>query len=357
MSATEIDAAIQPEPDAVEGVSRFGHPPQPTWTATLADHVATAVWSPDGTMIAAGSLAGDAVIADATTGDCVALAEHPLGVLSVGWAPGSQRVAVGGQDGRLAVYDRSGRPIGEQNLNGWVTGLAWVSGGRYLAAGAGRSVIIVDPDGQVVRVYPEHPSTVTSLVWDAKGRRVAAAFYGGVRWYEPGRAQTGPVDRLEWKGSILALAASSDGRWLAAGNQDRSVQLWRLGKDRHLEMPGYPAKVDQLAFDPTGRYLAVGSVGFTTVWDCAGRGPEGSTPRMLEGHSRRVTALAWQHQGDRLVTAGADGQLMWWDPARSDQPTQVLDLGEEVTAAVFRLDDRALLAATAAGRLLVLPAP
>ena len=355
MSVTDT-APTRPEMPSDEPVPAVSGPATPTWALTLADHVSAAAWSPDGTALAAGSLAGDAVIADAATGNSTTLAPHPLGVLSVAWSPASSRVAVGGQDARLALYERSGRPLCELELGAWVCALAWAPGGRYLATAAGRSVVVTDPDGAVVHSYPEHPSTVTSLAWDARGRRVAAAFYGGVRWYEPGRAQSTAVDRLEWKGSILALAASPDGRWLAAGNQDRSVQLWRLGKDRHLEMPGYPAKIDQLAFDPTSRYLAVGSVGFTTVWDCAGRGPEGSTPRLLEGHARRVTALAWQHQGGGLVSAGADGLVAWWDPARTGQPTQVLDVGEEVTTAAFRLDDEALLIATAPGRVLSLPA-
>jgi WD40 repeat protein len=355
MSATDT-ASTRPEMPSDEPVLAVSGPAEPTWTLTLADHVSAAVWSPDGTALAAGSLAGEAVIADAATGNSTPLSPHPLGVLSLAWSSGSGRVAVGGQDARLALYERSGRPLCDLGLGAWVSALAWAPDGRYLAAAAGRSVVVTDPDGAVVHSYPEHPSTVTSLVWDARGRRVAAAFYGGVRWYEPGRAQSTAVDQLKWKGSILALAASPDRRWLAAGNQDRSVQLWRLGKDRHLEMPGYPAKIDQLAFDPTSRYLAVGSVGFTTVWDCAGRGPEGSTPRLLEGHVRRVTALAWQHQGEGLVTADADGLVAWWDPARSGRPRQVLDVGEEVTTASFRLDDEALLVTTARGRVLSLPA-
>lgn len=357
MSTAQADPASPAVDDGPDARLRVTEVADPEWVITLAEHVTAAAWSPDGTMLAAGSLGGDAVIADAATGATKPLAEHPLGVLALAWSPDSTHVAVGGQDGHLRVYDRYAALISELAMGGWVSTVAWSPTGRYLAAAAGRTVTITDGEGSVVRTYDGHPSTVTSLVWDAKGRRVAAAFYGGVRWYEPGRGQPGPVDRLEWKGSILTLAASGDGRWLAAGNQDRSVQLWRLGKDRHLEMPGYPAKIDQLAFDPTSRYLAVGSVGFITVWDCAGQGPEGSTPRMLEGHNRRVTTLAWQHQGPRLVSADADGKLAWWEPARNDRPARVIALGSEVTTASFRLDDRALLVATSDGRVLSLSKP
>jgi YD repeat-containing protein len=206
----------------------------------------------------------------------------------------------------------------------------------------------------LTRQYQHHPSTVTAVAWEPRGRRVAAAFYGGVRWYEPGRDQDGAVDLLSWKGSILALAVSSDGRWLAAGNQDRSVQLWRLGKDTHLEMPGYPSKIDQLAFDHTGRRLAVGSVGFLTVWDCAGRGPEGSKPRLLDGYQRRVSTLAWQHEGPLLATGSADGLLVMWDPAKSAKPVSVTDMAGEITALSWDRDGQAIAVATADGRVQVM---
>jgi WD40 repeat protein len=328
----------------------------PAWSVTLADHVVEAAWSPDGTLLAAGSSGGDVVIVDAKTGEVITgLTDHPLGVLSIGWSPDGTRLAVGGQDDRLSIFERSSGKETHLDLGDWVGALAWSPAGRHLAAAAGRTVVTTDADVAVTHRYGPHPSTVTSLAWGAKGRRVAAAFYGGVSWYDPGRADDRPTDSHKWKGSILALAASGDGRWLAAGSQDRSVQLWRLGKAQQLEMPGYPAKIDQLAFDPSARYLAVGSVGFVTVWDCAGKGPAGTKPRLLDGHARRITSQDWQPNGRALVTGDASGVLAWWAPHRNAKPTAVVEVGAEITAARWHPCDSGLAVTTAAGQLLYLP--
>jgi YD repeat-containing protein len=150
------------------------------------------------------------------------------------------------------------------------------------------------------------------------------------------------------------LAISADGRWLAAGNQDRSVQLWRLGKDTHLEMPGYPGKVDQLAFDHTGRRLAVPSIDFVTVWDCAGRGPAGSKPRLLDGHNGRVTALSWQVDGPVLATGAPDGLLAMWDPANKAKPLAVTDVSSAITALSWHPHGLAIAAATTDGTVHVI---
>ncbi len=328
----------------------------PVWTVALADHVTAAAWSPDGTAIAAASAGGDTLIVDAATGQVTGqTAAHPLGVLDIAWSPDSRRLAVGGQDGRLSIHDRATGGETHIELDGWVAAVAWSPNGRHLAAAAGATVVTVDLEGTVTHSYDPHPSTVTSLAWEPKGRRVATGFYGGVAWYEPGRPEHRAADSHKWKGSVLAVAVSSDGRWLAAGNQDRSVQIWRIGKTTHLEMPGYPAKIDQLAFDPTGRYLAVGSVGFTTVWDCAGKGPEGSTPCLLEGHPRRVAALAWGHHRPVLVTGDASGLLAYWTPATDARPVGVVDVGVAVTAARWHPSDTGIAVATATGELHCLP--
>jgi WD40 repeat protein len=321
------------------------------WTLQLLDHVSALSVSPDGRLLVAGSLGGDTVVANTMTGSVTAkLAEHPLGVLCAGWAPDGSRVAVGGQDGVLAIADPDGHSPGVYRGDGWVSSLAWSPPGDRIAAAIGRSVVVMDVDATVTATYPDHPSTVTCLAWAPNGRRVAAGCYGGVAVYDPVR-DAGPVRRLAWKGSLLALAYSPDGKWLVSGNQDASVHLWRLANTEELEMSGYAAKVEHLAFDPTGRWLAVAGVGETSVWDMAGKGPSGRRPTSLAGHARRVTALAWDTKGVRLATGSADGFIAIWRPARAAQPEAVVDAQDTVTQLVWLPGDDAILAATGDGRV------
>ncbi|HMP41901.1 MAG TPA: WD40 repeat domain-containing protein, partial [Roseiflexaceae bacterium] len=64
--------------------------------------------------------------------------------------------------------------------------------------------------------------------------------------------------KFEWKGSVLVLAVSLDGKYIAAGAQNASVHFWICRDGTDLEMSGYPRKVRELAWDSSSSYLATG---------------------------------------------------------------------------------------------------
>jgi WD40 repeat protein len=111
--------------------------------------------------------------------------------------------------------------------------------------------------------------------------------------------------------------------------------------------------VSRLAFDGTGRWLASDGSPEVTVWDFAGKGPEGQAPRMLRAHDA-VTALAWRPgNGAILATAGTEGTVALWDaaagqPGHSRTTTAGWDLEDEITALAWNGPDM-LLAATRGG--------
>ena len=324
----------------------------PMWSAALTDHVAALAVSPGGSLVAAGSLGGDSIVVDSRDGTIVAeLSEHRLGVLSIDWSPGGGRLAAGGQDGRVTLWDRSGRTVESVDMPGWVVQVAWSPDGAFLAAAGGREVAVIRADGTVVARYGGHPSTVTSLDWEPGTGRLAAASYGGIRWYGPGSGSPGPVDEYIWKGSILVVAVSPDGRWLASGNQDSTSKVWEIPTGEDLEMTGYPAKVDRLAWDHFGHQLAVASNEVVMVWRCSGSGPEGTRPQVLESHTDRIADLTFQPAGPLLATVGLDRVVAVWNPARRRRPLRALDAGEPLSRVDWIAED-ALVVGTADGRVL-----
>ncbi|HEY2702916.1 MAG TPA: WD40 repeat domain-containing protein [Candidatus Dormibacteraeota bacterium] len=332
--------------------TRPGAAAVPLWRTGLSDHVAALAIAPGRGMVAAGSLGGDAVVLDAADGTPVArLAEHPLGVLSLAWSPGGRRLATGGQDGRVSLWDRIDGAFGSIDLPGWVVALAWSPDGALLAAAGGRDVAVVRSDGTIVARYGGHPSTVSSLDWEPGGGRLAVAAYGGVRWYDPRRDLAAPVQEYAWKGSILTVAVSPDGRWLASGNQDSTSKVWAIPTGEDLEMTGYPAKVERLAWDDRGDNLAVASSEIVMVWRCGGPGPEGTRPHLLEAHTDRITDLRFQQSGSLLATVGRDGLLAVWNLAKRRRPHRALAVGEPLSSAGWVAGD-SLVVGTAAGEVL-----
>jgi WD40 repeat protein len=322
----------------------------PAWRAALTDHVAALAVAPGGDLVAAGSLGGDSVVLDTAGGAVIAeLAEHPLGVLSLDWSPGGQRLAAGGQDGRVTLWDRSGRTVESIELPGWVVCVAWSPDGGLLAAAGGREVAVIRVDGTVVAHYGGHPSTVTSIGWEPDGGRIAAASYGGIRWYHPGSSTDAPVGEYSWKGSILALAVSPDGRWLASGNQDSTSKVWEIPTGEDLEMTGYPAKVESLAWDQRGHHLAVASNEVVMVWRCGGGGPEGTRPQVLESHTDRITDLAFQEHGPLLATVSRDGVATVWNPSKRRRPLRTLDVGEPLSCLGWVAEDAVVVGTSEGG--------
>jgi len=328
--------------------------PEQRWTVRLADHPSALAAGPSG--VAAASLGGETVLLDPRDGAVRAtLPAHGFGVLSAAWSPDGTRLATGGADGRVTLHDADGGRAGEAAPGGWVNAVAWSPDGALVAAGAGRDVLVLDRDGGERARHPGQPSTVTDLAWT--DRRLGVACYGGVRWYEPGRDD--PARVFDWKGSLLTLRIAPNRRWAASGNQDATVHVWRLWTGEDLEMTGYPSKVAALSWDPTSRWLAAGGAHDVTVWDHAGRGPQGRRPRTLRAHAKLVTALAHQHRGPLLASGGRDGLAAVWQPARSRTPVALLHGASPVAHVAWTADDRDLLVARADGTVTAwrVPAP
>jgi WD40 repeat protein len=300
------------------------------WSVDLGDHAEVIVPNPGGELVAVGSLEGTALVVDVASGQVYAkLEDHPMGVLAAARSAGGDHLAVGGQDGKVHIYGRDGSSAATVALKGWVTSLAWSPQG-LLAVGSGKDLTVVRADGTVVQQYPDQNSTVTAVAWSADGRRAGAAAYGGINWNEPSAERRGgdggaddgsrdsggsggdPVRRLEWKGSLLALAVSPTGKWACGGAQDATVHIWRLWSGNELSMSGYPSKIEHLGFSDDGRWLAVGCLGELTMWDFDGSGPSGTMPSHGEAHERHISSLDWEPGGRRVATGGADGRVVEW---------------------------------------------
>lgn len=301
------------------------------------------------------------------------------------WRPGSDAVVVAGADGAVTQVDLAGRAelltrhdgpatclaiapdgtvasgghdrcvlVGERRvaLGGpWVERVAWRPDGARLAVAAGRRVHLLARDGEPDAASPPAQATVSCLAWHPRGVLVAAGSYGGVRML---RGRDGGLEAdLAWTGSVLELALSPDGRRLAHGNQDATVHFWELAKRRELHMWGYETKVRHLSWRRDGRLLATAGGRSVTVWDFAGRGPEGSKPAELDEHVGPVSALAFAPTCDLLASGGVDGLLLVWHPERDDAPLGGLVLDEPVSAVDWSPDGTRLAAATAQGKVVV----
>ena len=127
-----------------------------------------------------------------------------------------------------------------------------------------------------------HPSSVTGLAFDAKGKRVGASHYNGATlWFVA--AKTDSPRKLEWKGSHTGLALNPDGDAVVTAMQENALHGWRLSDGQHMRMSGYPAKTESLSFTRSGKWLATSGADAMVLWPFFGGGPMGKAPMELAG--------------------------------------------------------------------------
>lgn len=329
------------------------------WSLVLDESVAALVPSPDDRTLAVATASGELAVVSVADGSRVRTAPaHDGGALCLAWRPDGARLASGGVDGLVRLHAANDGTSTSTPVGGWVQALAWSPDGSRLAVAAGRALVLLGAHGELLHRWDDIPSTVTDVAWSRDGSRVAAAAYGGLRWYAAVSSSSRPVRTFDWRGSLLVVRVSPDGRWVASGNQDASVHVWRLWSGDDAEMTGYPQKVDALAFDRTSRWMACGGTDEISLWDFSGRGPMGRGPQMLPGHASQVCALDWQPLGDRLASAARDGELAVWAPGpKATRTASVLtaDAGARVTGLRWTGDDLAF--GTVEGRVGVLAGP
>ena len=334
-----------------------GTTPIAQWRVDVDDYVQVLEVCRDRGQAVVGSLGGDAALIDVDDGSATALERHEMGVLSAAWSSDGSRVAVGGQDGCVRIYDHTGTAQGAVEASAWVTALAWSPNAPMLAVGAGRHLLITDHDGALLHDFDDQPSTVTAVAWSADGSRVGATAYGGIGWHDVVGPRSGRRRRFDWKGSLLSLAMSPDGAWACAGAQDATVHLWRLWSGKDLSMSGYPSKIERLRFRHDSRWLAVACLGEITVWDFGGKGPAGTAPAAASGHDKHIEDLDWDPSGKSVATGGGEGRtIVWAAPTRAGQdlsPVTALE-SDAATSRLRWVSDNSLLVGRADGGLVKL---
>ncbi|MBA3020367.1 WD40 repeat domain-containing protein [Propionicimonas sp.] len=327
-----------------------------TWIIDSGDAPAAMAASASAIAIAG---AGGALLVISRDGRRLGSAAVPTGLLAAAWSPDGRVLALGGPGGAQLWTAEDG--LISLPVSGWCSALAWSVAGQ-LAVASDRIAVVFDvtnpASATALWQTPEAPSTITALAWLRAGRELAVAAYGGVKAFTKGKLK--PARSLDYVGSLLDIATSSDARWLVSGNQDASVHIWRLRDGAELEMSGFPSKVAQVEFHPDGRWLFADGGEQPTIWDFAGSGPGGRQPAMLEVNGRAgSTRFSWNPQAPLVAVADSTGVVRLWDATQltageSDAAhVRLVGAMEPVTALAW-LGSDSLLVATQSGRVAML---
>lgn len=326
------------------------------WQGAIDGHVVSLAWSHAHNVLAAASADGPIALFDSKTGQQkLNLPGHGFGTACVSFSADGQQLASAGQDGKVRLWNpATGEQVRELAAGAaWVERVAWCETQNLLASAAGKKLKMWKPDGTLIREPPDHASTIADIQWKPKDTLLAAAAYGKLNLWDAPFSNLTRDREFTWSGSMLALAWSPNGAYLAAGAQDSSVHFWVLATGEDLQMQGYPRKVRELSWDATSRYLATGGAPVCCVWDCSGAGPAGREPTQLEAHKDYITCLAYQHQGELLASGGEDGQVILWKPSTQRGAISIAKHDAPISQLVWSADDQRVAVATAGGGVLM----
>jgi WD40 repeat protein/tRNA A-37 threonylcarbamoyl transferase component Bud32 len=170
-------------------------------------------------------------VLDAVTGkELEVLHGHDDGVVAVCFSPDGKRIASGGYDRAVCVWDR-------------------------------------DPAGPPTKLGG-HTEVIRAVAWSPDGGLLASASED--RTVHLWNAQTfEPITVLRHASMVYAVAFNRDGTRLATGCEDNTIRLWDMKKHEEVaELIGHTGYVHAVVFSPDGKRLISGSGDHTVrIWE------------------------------------------------------------------------------------------
>ena len=271
-------------------------------------------------------------------------------VQSVSSSADGTRIVSGGSDGRVLFWDAaSGKQLHAQHAQHaqhaiddsikFVSSVSMSGNGTRVASGGydGRVVVWDAESGsQLIEMEDRHDGPVYSVSMSSNGQRVASV---GLKKLDEGdeptyfvcvwNASNGVLLHLldrghDYRKQISCVSMSSDGTRVASGAGDGRVVVWDAVKGEKLHTMNHGSDhdwVDSVSMSGDGKRVASGGKdGRVVVWNAV----TGEKLRTMNHGSVLVHRVSMSSDGRRVASGGEDGRVMVWD---TESGTQLKTMG------------------------------
>ncbi len=289
----------------------------PQHGTTLEGHtgsVLSVAFSPDGTLLASGSVDSTIKLWDVKKKENITTLEGHTDIVStVAFSPDGTLLASGSQDIKLWDIVTRRNVATLSSSVPWTSSIAFSPDGTLLASvyGGGDVTLWDIVTRRNVATLSGHTGGDYSVAYSPDGTTLATGSVDGTvkLWDVSTRTNTATLSgHSRW---VHSVAFSPDGTLLASGSVDGTVKLWDVStRTNTATLSGHSPSVRSVAFSPDGTLLASGSVDSTVkLWDIEKK--ENITT--LEGHTSFVNSVAFSPDGTTLVSGSNDGTVLLWD--------------------------------------------
>ncbi len=302
-----------------EGTVRVWRSADGVRVAMLAAHegiVQRVAFSPDGRLLATAGFADSRMrLWNVDTGKMLAEIKHRAPqVHGLAFDPNGTRMVTGSQDRTARVISVTTGT--EQFFMETTTPIFFTAfdptGGQILTAGVDGSVRLWDATSGIPRwSFLGHGDAVTrDAAFDATGAYLATASEdGSVRVWDA--RQSSHIALEGHRGFVWSGMFSPDDSMVITAAADGVARVWRLPEGRlALSIPANMPEYGAAVFAPNGKTVAIAGADGAAIHDLVG----GQLLVKLDGVDK-VTHLAFDPSGTRLVTGTKEGKVQLWDPA------------------------------------------
>jgi hypothetical protein len=272
------------------------------------------------------------------------LKERISGLRSLALSPDGKRIACGGWDGSVAVFDLgSGAFVNRcEGAADSVYDVAWAPDGARIAAALADGTLLVwnVERGDPPQKLSGHVGPATRVAFTAQGRLISVGDDGALRGWN---LETGAVE-FQQKGDArwMALAVSASGEQMLTGGRDGSLVLWPGAGLPAAKFKGHHAAVHSVAFVPgTQTCVSASWDGTVRFWNLETL----EETRTLSGPASGAVCLAMARDGARLAIGLEDGRVHIWDAKAGRLAETFAAHRQRVAAVVFTPESADVLSA------------